>query len=54
MVLDGNHPLAGIALRLQLQVRDVRAATDSEVEAGSVGEPAFTVLSTAPAGQRTH
>ncbi len=54
VVLDGNHPLAGIALRLQLQVRDVRAATDSEVEARSVGEPAFTVLSTAPAGQHTH
>ena len=24
VVLDGNHPLAGIALRLDLTVRDVR------------------------------
>ena len=54
VVLDGNHPLAGIALRLELQVRDVREASASEVESGSVGEPTFTVLDTAPAGSRTH
>lgn len=48
VVLDGNHPLAGMALRLHLKVRDVRAATAEEIEAGSVGEPAFTVLQTAP------
>ena len=48
VVLDGNHPLAGIALRLDLTVRDVRAATDEEIEAGSVGEPVFTVMHTAP------
>ena len=54
VVLDGNHPLAGIALRLDLVVRDVRAATDAEVEAGSVGEPVFTVMHTAPSGTRLH
>ena len=54
VVLDGNHPLAGIALRLALQVREVRAATEAEIEAGSVGEPTFTVLNTAPAGSHTH
>ncbi|MEO6407695.1 MAG: peptidylprolyl isomerase [Burkholderiaceae bacterium] len=54
VVLDGNHPLAGIALRLALNVRDVREASPSEIEAGSVGEPAFTVLNTAPAGSHTH
>jgi FKBP-type peptidyl-prolyl cis-trans isomerase SlyD len=48
VVLDGNHPLAGMALRLHLTVREVRAATDEEVQARSVGEPAFTVLQTAP------
>lgn len=48
VVLDGNHPLAGIGLRLALKVRDVRAATDEEAEAGSVGTPAFTVLNAAP------
>jgi FKBP-type peptidyl-prolyl cis-trans isomerase SlyD len=37
VVLDGNHPLAGMALRLHLRVRDVRAASSDEVEAGSVG-----------------
>ena len=54
VVLDGNHPLAGIALRLDLTVRDVREATDEEIEAGSVGEPAFTVLGAAPTSQRLH
>jgi FKBP-type peptidyl-prolyl cis-trans isomerase SlyD len=48
VVLDGNHPLAGIALRLDLVVRDVRAATEQEIEAGSVGQPVFTVMNTAP------
>lgn len=54
VVLDGNHPLAGIALRLHLKVRDVREATDDEIEARSVGEPVFTVLNTAPPGSRMH
>ena len=31
VVLDGNHPLAGIALRLHLKVRDVREATADEI-----------------------
>ncbi len=53
VVLDGNHPLAGMALRLDVTVRDVRDATDAEIEAGGVGEPAFTVLS-APSGTRLH
>lgn len=37
VVLDGNHPLAGMALRLRMKVVDVRAATDDEIEARSVG-----------------
>jgi FKBP-type peptidyl-prolyl cis-trans isomerase SlyD len=45
VVLDGNHPLAGMALRLQLTVHAVREASAAEIESGSVGEPAFTVLS---------
>ena len=32
VVLDGNHPLAGMALRFWLQVEDVRAATDDEIQ----------------------
>lgn len=54
VVLDGNHPLAGIALRLELTVRDVRAASEAEIEAGSVGQPAFSVLGALPAGPHLH
>lgn len=32
VVLDGNHPLAGIALRFVLNVTEVRAATAEEIE----------------------
>jgi FKBP-type peptidyl-prolyl cis-trans isomerase SlyD len=31
VVLDGNHPLAGIALRFALEVAEVRAATEDEI-----------------------
>lgn len=34
VVLDGNHPLAGIALRFELHVISVRAATEEEVMHG--------------------
>ncbi len=54
VVLDGNHPLAGLALRLHLKVHDVRAATPDEIEAGSVGEPAFSVLNAMPPGPHLH
>lgn len=36
VVLDGNHPLAGMALRFSLNVADVRAATDEEIAHGHV------------------
>ena len=32
VVLDGNHPLAGMALRFWVQVEDVRAATEDEIQ----------------------
>ena len=32
VVLDGNHPLAGMALRFWVQVEDVRTASDEEIE----------------------
>ena len=54
VVLDGNHPLAGIALRLDVLVREVREATEAEVERGSVGESVLTVLNTLPASPHTH
>ena len=34
-VLDGNHPLAGIALRFSLQVLAVRAASREEIARGA-------------------
>lgn len=52
VVLDGNHPLAGMALRLQLTVRDVRAASDEEIEAGSVGASPIDVADVMPAPDR--
>lgn len=54
VVLDGNHPLAGIALRLDLKVLDVREATEREIEDRSVGQPVFTVMNTAPGGSQLH
>jgi FKBP-type peptidyl-prolyl cis-trans isomerase SlyD len=53
-VLDGNHPLAGLALRLHLKVRDVREASGAEIEAGSVGNANVTVLGSAPPGAHRH
>lgn len=54
VVLDGNHPLAGIALRLHVKVRDVREAEPDEIEARSVGTPAVRVLHTAPGSSTRH
>jgi FKBP-type peptidyl-prolyl cis-trans isomerase SlyD len=54
VVLDGNHPLAGIALRLALVVRDVREASEEEIEAGSVGGSGLSVLGAAQPGPHLH
>lgn len=43
VVLDANHPLAGIALRLHLKVEAVREATEDEVGAGTTGSSFFKV-----------
>jgi FKBP-type peptidyl-prolyl cis-trans isomerase SlyD len=43
VVLDGNHPLSGIALRISLKVNHVRLATDQEQEAGSCGTGFFKI-----------
>jgi FKBP-type peptidyl-prolyl cis-trans isomerase SlyD len=39
VVLDGNHPLAGMALRFELSVIDVRPATAEELSHGHVHGP---------------
>ncbi len=41
VVIDGNHPLAGIAIRLQMKVEAVRDATEEEVGRGSAGTGFF-------------
>ena len=55
VVLDGNHPLAGMALRLRLHVHDVRDASDEEIEQRSVGSAdLLSVLDAAPSSGRLH
>lgn len=44
VVLDGNHPLAGLALRFSLSVHDVREASADEIEARSVDPPTLSVM----------
>ena len=41
VVLDANHPLAGIALRLELQIHGVREATLDEIGKGTMGTGFF-------------
>jgi len=43
VVLDGNHPLAGIAIRLHMQIEDVRAATSDELAQRSTGSHFFRI-----------
>jgi len=54
VVLDGNHPLAGMALRLHLTVREVREATAAEIETGSVGSSVLDVLDVLPTAHGIH
>ena len=43
VVLDGNHPLAGIGLRLSVKVESVREATEEETARGSTGSGFFQI-----------
>jgi len=55
VVLDGNHPLAGMALRLAIQVLDVREASSEEIEARSIGgEPLLAATPSRPAPDALH
>lgn len=54
VVLDGNHPLAGIAIRLSLQVQGVREATEEEIGRGSAGTGFFKVQPQAPGNDLLH
>ena len=54
VVLDANHPLAGIALRLSLTVRGVREATYEEIERRSAGAGFFRIQPQAPGSDSIH
>ncbi|MBB6560434.1 FKBP-type peptidyl-prolyl cis-trans isomerase SlyD [Acidovorax soli] len=54
VVLDGNHPLAGIALRLQLKVQAVREATEDEIGRGTAGTGFFRIQPQAPGNDLLH
>src|SRR3954464_8743429 len=43
VVIDGNHPLSGIAIRLALKVENVREATEDEIGKGSAGTGFFKI-----------
>jgi FKBP-type peptidyl-prolyl cis-trans isomerase SlyD len=43
VVLDANHPLAGIAIRLHLKVAGIREATEDEVGDGTAGVGFFKI-----------
>lgn len=57
VVLDANHPLAGIAIRIRLRVEGVREATEDEMERGSTGTGFFRIEplhQTLPGGETFH
>jgi FKBP-type peptidyl-prolyl cis-trans isomerase SlyD len=54
VVLDGNHPLAGIAIRIHLTVEGVREATEEEVGRGSAGTGFFKIEPQAPGNNTLH
>ena len=43
VVLDANHPLAGIAIRISLKVEGVREASEDEIGRGSAGTGFFRI-----------
>ncbi|NMM77378.1 peptidylprolyl isomerase [Acidovorax sp. SRB_14] len=54
VVLDGNHPLAGIAIRLHLTVCGVREATEEEIGSGTAGTGFFRIEPHAPGNDLLH
>ncbi|QTD47071.1 FKBP-type peptidyl-prolyl cis-trans isomerase [Ottowia testudinis] len=54
VVLDANHPLSGISLRLHLKVVSVRPATEEELQRDSAGAGFFKLQPMAPGNQHLH
>ena len=48
VVLDANHPLAGMALKITCTVVDVRRATAAEIENGGADDPESMILRILP------
>ena len=46
VVLDGNHPLAGIAIRIRMNVKSVREANEEESGRGTCGTGFFKISTT--------
>lgn len=53
VVMDANHPLAGIAIRIQLKVHAVREATLDEIGKGSLGVGFFKLPTPESASEAT-
>lgn len=54
VVLDGNHPLAGIAIRLAVKVESVREASEEEIGQGSLGTGFFKLEPLTPGSGTLH
>lgn len=54
VVLDGNHPLAGIAIRLNVKVEAVREASEEEIGQGSLGTGFFKLEPLSPGSGTLH
>jgi FKBP-type peptidyl-prolyl cis-trans isomerase SlyD len=48
VVLDGNHPLAGMALKFSCRIAAVRPATETEIEHGAADDPESLILRILP------
>ena len=48
VVLDGNHPLAGMALQYSCTVVAVRPASEAEIANGSADDPASVIMRVLP------
>lgn len=51
VVLDGNHPFAGMALRYHLKVLDIRAANEEEKAVGAAAQSLFSIAPNSDAGK---
>ncbi len=54
VVLDGNHPLAGIAIRLAVKIEAVRQASEDEIGRGTLGTGFFKLEPLVPGNDTLH